>query len=152
MQRQRDAPLNSLKAVHDGGGEGGGIGIISICHIRIIIGLFSKKMDGACKNYCFASFMLLPKASGEWYFSGKCIYSEFHFDLIERWLLPWLCERRISLPVLTFSLQTPEAPALSLLAFSSYQGNLLKINFPSVPSFQSGCFSVPVKGSILIKL
>lgn len=28
--------------------------------IKIIIGLFLKKMDGACENYCFASFILLP--------------------------------------------------------------------------------------------
>lgn len=129
----RTALLNYLKVLHDA--VGAEERHFNMPLIGIIIGLFSKKMDGACKNYHFASFILLVEPPGERYFSGKYIYSELHFDLIEKWSLPWGCGARIFLSALPFSLQTPEASALALLPFSSYQENLLKINFPGVPSF-----------------
>jgi len=63
--------------------------------IRIIMFLFAGDSEVISPFTVFSS---------ELYFMGKHIYSELHFDLIEKLFVPWHCRILIFLHVLIFGI------------------------------------------------
>lgn len=94
----------------------------------------------------FCILYSFSEPSGERYFSGKYIYSELHFDLIEKWSLPWERGTRIFLSALPFSPQTPEAPARSLSCHSLLiRKTCSRLIFPACLPFKVAVFQCQLK-------